>query len=333
MPSNAKLIEVIRLQTDIAKLGLDLANVMNLVVERTLPLLEADGAAIELAEGDEIVYRSTSGIARPYLGLRLKLDSSLSGLSIRCGTMLKCDDSETDDRVDKEACQKVGLRSMIVMPLSHNGQPIGVLKAMSVQPAIFTDADMQLLGLLSEVISASMFYATQYDLSDLFYKATHDAMTGLANRSLFMDRARQLITQYARDHLPIGIAIIDMDGLKQINDTYGHRAGDVAIVELAHRINAASRATDTVARLGGDEFGVIVFPIDSSEGVQALAQRMSSEINRHFHFNGFTLELKASIGTSYFPEDSLDINKLIEAADHRMYAMKRRQHHVPVSSD
>jgi len=330
MTTPNQLLEVINVQTEIAKLGLDLGSVMSLIVERTLALVNADGAVVELAEDGDMVYRATSGIAQPYLGLRLKMESSLSGLCVQTGEILRCDDSDIDPRVDREACRKVGLRSMIVIPLKHKELTVGVLKAMSAQPGKFCDADMKLLGLLSELIGAAMFYATKYDIDALFHKATHDGLTGLANRSLFMDRLRQIIAQSHRDGRSVGILIIDMDGLKQINDTYGHRIGDAAIIELSHRIQSGARSTDTVARLGGDEFAAILTPVDQTCGISLAVERMLGEIEKPFVFEGKHYALHASIGSSQFPDDCDEINQLLEKADQRMYAVKQVHHQTQI---
>lgn len=325
MPNSQRLLQIIHIQTEIAKLGLDLGGVMALVVERTLELVGADGAAVELAEGEDMVYRATSGVAQPYLGLRLKLETSLSGLCVRTGDILRCDDTEIDNRVDREACRRVGLRSMIVMPLRHKGLTVGVLKAMSAQPAKFDDSDMELLNLLSELIGAAMFYATKYDIDDLFHRATHDSLTGLANRALFMDRLRQEVARSEREPQSLGVLMIDMDRLKYLNDFYGHRVGDAAIVEFSHRILKGARATDTVARLGGDEFGMLLVPIEIPGGVDTAIERMTLEIEQQFTFDGQTYDLRASIGAAHFPSDSVDINQLIDLADQRMYSTKKQR--------
>ena len=114
---DARLLEVIRMQTEIAKLGMDLGGVMALVAERAQRLTGAFGAAVELAEEDDMVYRAASGAAELHLGMRLKRSSSLSGRCIHEEIALQCDDSDTDPRVDREACRLIGLRSMIVVPL------------------------------------------------------------------------------------------------------------------------------------------------------------------------------------------------------------------------
>ncbi|MGE5547875.1 MAG: diguanylate cyclase domain-containing protein [Solirubrobacterales bacterium] len=318
-------MDVIGIQTEIAKLGLDLSGVMDLVVERTVSLIEADGAAIELAEGGDMVYRAAAGSAAPQIGLRLRLDASLSGLCVRTGETLRCDDSDSDPRVDRDACNRVGLRSMIVMPLKHNGLTIGALKAMSKQPGKFSDADVHLLGLLSEMVGAAMFFAAKYDVDDLFHRATHDGLTGLANRSLFMDRLRTLIAQGERELRPAGLLMIDMDGLKSVNDNYGHRAGDAVIAEFAQRLKVVARGSDTVARLGGDEFGVILMPVDRSAGVDGAIRRLSVAIEPPFLFEGRMYQLRASIGSATFPDEGTDLDELIELADSRMYTFKKQQ--------
>lgn len=316
-------MQVIRIQTEIAKLGLDLGGVMQYVVEQTLPLINADGAVIELAEDGEMVYRAAAGIASSQLGLRLRLEASLSGQCVMRGETLSCTDSETDPRVDLAACRRVGLRSMIVMPLKHRGVTVGVLKAMSERPDKFDACDMTLLGLLSEVVAAAMYFSARYDSDNLFFKATHDEMTGLANRALFMDRLHNAVARASRDAHPSGVLMIDMDGLKQINDTHGHRIGDAVLVEFSHRLERITRETDTAARLGGDEFGVILTPLEGPDGVDHAAQRIDAEIAPPFVFEDGTYALRASIGCALVPVDGREPDRLLEVADRRMYAAKQ----------
>jgi len=141
---------------EIAAANLDLDATMALITAHTRRLTAATGAAVELAEGDEMVYRAVSGSTNPYLGLRLKIDASLSGLCVRTGEVLRCDDSELDARVDREACRRVGIRSMIVVPLHHQQRVVGVLKVMGEQPAAFSEQDTQTLQLMAGLMGAAM---------------------------------------------------------------------------------------------------------------------------------------------------------------------------------
>jgi len=325
MPSRNQLLKVIEIQTELLKLGNDLGKVMQLVVNETLPLIVAEGAAIELVEDGEMAYRATSGIAAPELGMRLKIATSLSGLSVMKGEVLTCDDSELDPRVDKEACRKLGLRSMIVLPLKFSGVTVGVLKAMSKRPRKFKERDVTLLGMLTDAVAAAMYFSVKYESDELFVKATHDSMTGLANRALFMDRLRENIARTSRTNTPTGVLMVDMDGLKQINDTFGHRIGDAVIVEFSNRLKRVTRDTDTTARLGGDEFGVILAPLQHPEGVDVAVQRIQTQLQPPFAFEDGKFQLNASIGSAVTPGDGLEPEKLLELADQRMYEVKRRK--------
>jgi len=317
------LMEIIRLQTEIAKQGLDLSGVVEAVVERIPSFTNAEGAIVEYTEGDEMVYRGASGFANPLLGTRVKREASLSGLCVRLGQVLRSGDVVLDPRVDAGSYQEVGIRSMVVAPLKHDGSTVGVLKIVSTATHAFTARDVRVLELMSELIAAAMYHAARNETSVLYQRATHDSLTGLANRSLFLDRLRRRISPGRRQVGPLGILIADMDGLKKINDTYGHRAGDAAIREIALRISRIPRKSDIVARLGGDEFGVILSEIADRSDLLMIVERVSQQTDQPFRFEGSTMDLTASIGYARFPEDGKDVDALLEAADRSMYKMKR----------
>ena len=318
-----RLLAVIEMQTEIARLGADLAGVMSLVAARSQVLTHAIGAVVELVEGDDMVYGATSGIAESHLGLRLKRVNSLSGLCVQQRQLLRCDDSETDPRVNRDACRRIGLRSMIVVPLRHHDDVVGVLKVMAAEPAAFDDEDEHMLGLMSGLIGAAMFHATQHESGELFYRATHDVLTGLPNRALFFERLRAVLALAARETRRFGVMNLDMDGLKPINDSLGHRAGDAAICEVASRIRTSTRSGDTVARLGGDEFGVILAQVENREGAMAHARRMAARVGAAFVFEKNPVQLGTSIGVAIFPDDGESLETLLDTADQAMYAQKR----------
>ena len=229
--SAGRLLQIVHFQTEIAKTRLDLAYVIDRTASLAQLLTGADGSVVEMVEGAEMVYRAATGIAEKHLGLRLSRKTSLSGLCVASGEAISCKDSESDPRVDQKACRAVGLRSMVVVPLRHESSAIGVLKVMSSRPHAFTTADIQTLSLISEVIAAAMAHAgehgTQVDEARALYlRATQDPLTGLGNRALFNDRLHQLLALARRAKGHLGLVMLDMDALKQINDTHGHQAGD-----------------------------------------------------------------------------------------------------------
>jgi len=317
------LMEIIKLQTEIAKQGLDLSGVVEAVVERIPTFTNAEGALVVYIEGDEMVYRGASGFARPLLGTRMKREASLSGLCVQLGQILRSDDILVDPRVDLAAYSEVGVRSLVVAPLKHEGAIVGALKIVSRNTYAFTVRDVRVLELMSELIAAAMYHAARNEISALYQQATHDALTGLANRALFFDRLRHRTYPGRRQPEPLGILLIDLDGLKRINDSFGHRAGDAALRETALRISRIPRRTDTVARLGGDEFGVILSEISTKGDLIAIVERIANETDQPFRFEGRTLHLTASIGHARYPDDGTDVDALLEAADRSMYKMKR----------
>ncbi|WP_373534896.1 diguanylate cyclase domain-containing protein [Microcoleus sp.] len=154
---------VIATQQEIAIRNPNLDAVMAVIAERTQDLTRADGAVIEIVEGDEMVYRAASGIATSYLGLRLKVGTSLSGKCIATGQIMICEDSETDARVDLAACQRIGLRSMVVVPLFYQDDRVGVLKVFSAIPSAFTESDIQTLQLMAGFMAGSLHLASEFD--------------------------------------------------------------------------------------------------------------------------------------------------------------------------
>ena len=324
-PTPVQFMAVINAQTEIAKLGLDLSGVMTLVAEKAQAITGAQGAVVELAEGDEMVYRAVAGAASGLLGLRLSRATSMSGLCVASAATLRCDDSETDARVDREACRKVGLRSMLVVPLIHMSNAIGALKVYSPEASAFGPGDIQILGLMSELIAAAMFHATKYGAEELFRQATMDGLTGLANRALFLDRLRHGMAKALREKRRLGVVMLDMDGLKPINDHHGHRAGDAALKEIAKRIAEAARQSDTVARLGGDEFAIVLSTVENRESADRVVDRIASGCDRPFAFEDRPLKVGASMGVAIFPDDGEQPDALIEKADQVMYAAKRQR--------
>ncbi len=319
-----KLLEIIQMQTEVAQQGIDLGGIMDLVVQKAQMITAADGASVELMEGTELVYSAVSGMAQRFIGLRLNMANSLSGESIVLKVPLISDDIELDDRVNKAACRQIGLRSMIVVPLIFHDDAVGVIKVLCASAGFFTQEHVAILEMMSGLIAAAMHSALKNEKSELFHKATHDSLTGMPNRSLFYDRLRKKLQEAQRQETHFSILSMDLDGLKEINDNLGHRAGDAAIHEVAARAHHALRESDTVARVGGDEFAVIAATTADRKGLEALIKRLEEDIGKPFSFEGKTLQLVASIGGALFCEDGANIETLIEKADHAMYEVKRK---------
>jgi diguanylate cyclase (GGDEF)-like protein len=318
-------MEIISVQTEIAQQSMDLSGIMDLVTQRTQHITKADGACVELIQKEQLVYSAASGIAEKFLGLRLDIEDSLSGECIKARVPLISNNIENDDRVNKNACRQIGLNSMIVMPLIFRDDVVGVIKVLSKKVDHFNDSNIKILELMSGLIAAEMFSAMRNEESELFHKATHDSLTGISNRSLFYDRLRQKLAKSMKKNENFGIISLDMDGLKEINDNFGHRAGDAAIKEVASRITNSMRDADIVSRLGGDEFGIIAGEVSNRDNLRDMIHRIDSEITKPFEFEGQQINLRASIGYALFSEDGIELEVLIEKADKSMYEAKRER--------
>ena len=153
--------------------------------------------------------------------------------------------------------------------------------------------------------------------------AYSDPLTGLANRTSLMPALEQAVQRARRRNAKLAVVFLDLDGFKQINDAYGHDAGDALLIELAGRLRDNLRASDLVARLGGDEFLVVLEEIQDLQPVETVAKKLLVETVRPYRVPGAEATVTASIGISLFPDDAADAAALMKHADIAMYAAKQ----------
>ncbi len=153
-------------------------------------------------------------------------------------------------------------------------------------------------------------------------QATHDMLTGLPNRRLFIDRLEQALAHARRFGGRVGMLFIDLDGFKGINDRFGHQAGDETLVLIAKRIKLLLREVDSAARLGGDEFGIVLPDITRLEDAELVGQKVLLEVRRPFSMRTVCCTLGASIGIATCPDHGETADELISRADKAMYQIK-----------
>jgi diguanylate cyclase (GGDEF)-like protein len=153
--------------------------------------------------------------------------------------------------------------------------------------------------------------------------ATHDSLTGLPNRILLTDRLEHAVKRAKRSKNRVAVLMLDIDHFKEVNDVWGHAAGDELLRQVAVRLSAELRGGDTVARMGGDEFVVILDDLDSAEMANQVAQRILERFAEAFSIDGHTHQVSPSIGISVYPSDSTTIETLLKTADMAMYHVKK----------
>jgi len=154
------------------------------------------------------------------------------------------------------------------------------------------------------------------------HHATHDPLTGLPNRVLFMDRVERALAHAERNDVPVGILYIDLDRFKDVNDTFGHGAGDELLREVARRLADCARHEDTVARLSGDEFAVLLPHLRAGEDVGLVADRVLDTLREPVTLAGVEVHSGGSIGAAVYPHDGVRAAELLSAADAAMYRAK-----------
>jgi diguanylate cyclase (GGDEF)-like protein len=168
------------------------------------------------------------------------------------------------------------------------------------------------------------FAATQLenDARRLEFLAHHDTLTGLPNRAMFADRAREAVAHARRHDKTAAFLFLDMDNFKQVNDGLGHEVGDELLKVAAARLRASVRGDDFVARIGGDEFCVLLQDIAEPREAAAVAQKLLTELGKPYRVGSHEVNPGASIGIACVPQDGDEVGTLMRLADHAMYRAK-----------
>ncbi|SEH43233.1 diguanylate cyclase domain-containing protein [Magnetospirillum fulvum] len=180
-------------------------------------------------------------------------------------------------------------------------------------------------GLVSHYVAVfSDITHRKEDEARVWRQANYDALTGLPNRSLFLDRLSQGVQQARRDGKSFAVMFLDLDGFKAVNDRLGHAAGDLLLQRASERLSDCMRGSDTLARLAGDEFVLILHGIRGREEPALVARKLIDQLSLPYDLDGSVAEVRGSVGIALYPDDAEDEAGLIARADQAMYAVKRR---------
>lgn len=186
----------------------------------------------------------------------------------------------------------------------------------------YTEEDRELLEFVSTQVAAAI--ERKQTESRFRHMAHHDPLTDLPNRRLFDDRLDMALKRARRNGEHLALLCLDLDDFKDVNDSFGHDAGDRLLSEVAQRLLQCVRESDTVGRMGGDEFTVLLTNVNGADDVIIAEQKIRAALARPFDLNGQTLSISASIGTAVYPKQGVGKEQLFHHADADMYAMKSR---------
>jgi diguanylate cyclase (GGDEF)-like protein len=162
------------------------------------------------------------------------------------------------------------------------------------------------------------------------HMATHDELTGLANRVLLKDRINTAISFHQRQQLQMAVLFLDLDGFKTINDTHGHDVGDELLVKVANKLKSCVRQSDTVVRFGGDEFVLLLTGLHQKSEAAYIADKVLKLMQQPFELSVERVNIGCSIGIAMYPDDGVTDNDLLKIADTLMYRVKAngKNHYV-----
>jgi diguanylate cyclase (GGDEF)-like protein/PAS domain S-box-containing protein len=303
--------------------GDDLSSLMNEAVTETARSLEVEiGAIFELqSEEDSLLLRAgfnwpAEAIDTARVPTRRH---SQAGFTLETGRAVVVSDWAEERRFKKSAVlSERGMRSGLTVVIEGRNAPWGVLGVQSAHTRDYSDADVNFVQALANVLADAIRRQSTED--DIRHRALHDPLTGLPNRVLFLDRVTHAL---ARRDARIGVLFVDLDHFKLVNDTLGHAAGDALLVDVAPRLTGAVRPGDTIGRFGGDEFGILLEDISTERAAARIAERIAAAFVRPFILEGTEHFATASVGIAIASGDELP-EELIRDADAAMYRAKDR---------
>jgi diguanylate cyclase (GGDEF)-like protein len=318
--SRERLLEVISSIGKVMTVSGSLQAVMDVVAEECARLTRADGATIFMVENQRLTAKSAVGILG-FVMLEMPLSGSSPSHAIRSKRAVRCADPQQEDQALRRVSSRSGTRASVTAPFAFGvGEAVaGVLHVASLSPDAFTVEDIDIIQMFADVVASAIQNARQYDQA--VRESREDALTGLLNRRAFEEHARMLKKEQANHAKPYSLILFDIDRLKDVNDQFGHPAGDEVLRVVAQAARQRVRKMDIVYRLGGDEFAVLL-PQTALTAAQEVARRVGAAVMEK---TAYGRNLSVSTGTC---ESELheSVPLLLTRTDQLMYQAKRRHH-------
>jgi diguanylate cyclase (GGDEF)-like protein/PAS domain S-box-containing protein len=199
--------------------------------------------------------------------------------------------------------------------------PYGLLGVYSRVPGAFAQDSVDFLNAVKNTLAAALDHRCTQDR--LAYLAQFDTLTGLPNRTMYIERLSQTLRRTDRDKRSVGVLFVDVDRFKSVNDELGHSGGDAVLARVAGRLQSCVHPADTVARLSGDEFALLLDHVAKPEDAAMVSERVIASLAKPFRVDGHEVYVSASLGISISPADGLDPDALLKNADMAMYRAKQ----------
>jgi diguanylate cyclase (GGDEF)-like protein len=293
-----------------------------LVCGQARSLVGSDYAGVVLIEGDGTrVWRGTSDGRTPVGPIPSRgRGTGPTSRALAAGRPIVLE--RLDEQPDASLMHaREGGRTALAVPFTARGGLKGALHLGWRTDMVPTPTQVRLAEALAGYAATVLENAGAH--AALAHQALYDSLTGLPNRRLFEDRLAQSILASQRDGYPLALLLMDLDRFKDVNDNLGHLAGDRVLQEVARRLRAALRGSDTVCRLGGDEFAMLLWNVKGTQGAAVAARKVVEAVREPYLLGRERVYISASIGIALSPEHGEDGETLLRRADVAMYTAKR----------
>ncbi len=309
-----------------------IASILDHLVRQIVQVVPVTSAGVTLIQGDGDPHHVAASDESALLFERLQTDLAQGPcvLAHTSGTAVAAADLRVEDRFPAfaEAAVEAGLASVFAFPLNHGRVRLGALDLYKTEsgplPADAMDAAQTLANVATAYLLNARAREVAHQSSDqMRHIASHDALTGLPNRMLLLQRIDHAAQRARRSHTPAAVLFIDLNRFKKVNDTYGHDVGDELLRAVAVRLSDVVRPGDTLARVYGDEFVLLCEDLHDHTDVDRVSERISASFDPPFTLEGAEIAISASVGVAYAgPGDQIS-GSLISEADRAMYQIKR----------
>src|SRR5579872_1876368 len=303
--------------------SLSLSETLSLLSMRLRKLIHYDSIAVFVNRNGWLLPELASGENfRLLSSLKIRVGEGLCGWVAETGKPILNGNPQVEAGFSSDA-KSTPMASALAVPLQGSNGVVGVLAMYHSNLDAFTPDDLRILLAVASKVALSVENALKYQQAES--SATTDFLTGLPNaRSLFMHLAQE-VSRCRRMKTSLAVMVCDIDGLKRVNDSYGHLEGDKLLREFSMRLKEVCRGYDYVARMGGDEF-VVTAPGLTPEAAQDKANRLNEAAVEAGRQTCGSPIISLSVGTVFCPEDGYDVEALLAEADRRMYAVKQTHH-------
>ncbi len=306
--------------------------ILDHLVQRIVEILPVTGAGVTLISPTASPYdvAASDKAALRFVRLQTEIGEGPCLHAYESGEAVVVPDLRATDMFREFAPEalEAGLGAVFTFPLRNVDGQLGALDLYRDSPGTLTPGDMEAAQTLADVTAAYLANAKarseMQDASEQFHTSSlHDALTGLPNRLLLLERLEHALLRSGRLGYPVAILFVDLDRFKSVNDNHGHLVGDDLLVAVAERMASLIRPGDTLARLSGDEFVIVCEAISEKLQIHLVAGRIVDALSSPFKLGHVLVELSASVGIAFSADDEHDPEQLLREADIAMYQAKR----------